>query len=161
MASFRTHTGVRGPWGQRASYATLALHATARPGHISDHRHTHRKLPNLLPIGDKYGFNSSVTILAPADAEDETFELVDEAGRVVGTAPRGDCHARGLLHKSVFCWVMDPEGNILLQQRSLAKKLGRGQWDLSVAEHLQPGEEYAEVRSELGGRCWAMARTRS
>ncbi|KAL6776447.1 hypothetical protein ACKKBG_A21165 [Auxenochlorella protothecoides x Auxenochlorella symbiontica] len=88
-------------------------------------------------------------------AEDETFELVDEDGRVVGTAPRGDCHARGLLHKSVFCWVMDPEGNILLQQRSLAKKLGRGQWDLSVAEHLQPGEEYAEaavrgLQEELG-----------
>ena len=42
-----------------------------------------------------------------------------------------------------------------LQQRSLGKKVGSGQWDLSVAEHLQPGEIYSEgavrgLQEELG-----------
>lgn len=29
------------------------------------------------------------------------------------------------------------------------KKIGPGQWDLSVAEHLQPGESYKEVEQTL------------
>lgn len=86
-----------------------------------------------------------VTMVGPADDEEEIFELVDEEDRVVGTAPRAQCHAEGLLHRAVYCWVTDLEGRILLQQRSLAKKMGPGQWDLSVAEHLQPGETYIEV----------------
>ena len=42
-----------------------------------------------------------------------------------------------------------------MQRRSPLKKIGGGQWDLSVAEHLSPGESYAQgaqrgLREELG-----------
>lgn len=80
-----------------------------------------------------------------ADVDDEIFELVNEADEVVGTAPRAVCHAQGLLHRAVYCWIADKHGRILLQQRSAAKRMGPNQWDLSVAEHLQPGETYLQA----------------
>lgn len=83
-----------------------------------------------------------------ADQDEELFALVDEHDRAVGTATRAECHARGLLHRAVYCWVMDTEGRILLQQRSLKKRIGPGLWDLSVAEHLQPGESYRKVSKQ-------------
>ena len=89
------------------------------------------------------------------DKEDEVFELVDDQDNVIGTQLRGICHRLGLLHRAVYCWVFDNTGCVLIQRRSPLKKIGPNQWDLSVAEHLQPGEDYltAAVRGlseELG-----------
>lgn len=53
---------------------------------------------------------------------------------------RGEIHRRGLLHRAVYVWVFDDQRRLLLQRRSWDKKIGPGQWDLSAAEHLSPGE---------------------
>ena len=82
-----------------------------------------------------------------ADNEQEWFELVDEADTVIGREKRSVCHSKGLLHRACYVWVFNPAGELLLQKRSPAKKIGPGQWDLSVAEHLQPGESYRQVSS--------------
>lgn len=87
-----------------------------------------------------------------ADKEEE-FEIVNEEDAVVGRAPRSRAHAEGLLHRAVYCWVFDTAGNVLIQKRSAEKKIGPSQWDLSVAEHLQPGETYREVRAVGGEAC--------
>lgn len=76
------------------------------------------------------------------DKDEEVFDLVDENDTVVGQARRGDVHRLGLLHRAVYAWVFDTNGRLLLQKRSPKKKIGPNQWDLSVAEHLQPGEDY-------------------
>ena len=81
-----------------------------------------------------------------ADNDQELFELVNERDEVIGTELRSVCHSKGLLHRAVYCWVFNGAGRLLLQRRSPAKKIGPGQWDLSVAEHLQPGESYLQVR---------------
>lgn len=80
------------------------------------------------------------------DKDAELFDLVDEADQVIGSERRAVVHATGLLHRAVYCWVFDTQGQLLLQQRSPLKKIGASQWDLSVAEHLEPGEGYREVR---------------
>jgi isopentenyldiphosphate isomerase len=51
--------------------------------------------------------------------------------------------------------VFSSDGKLLLQRRSEKKKIGRLQWDLSLAEHLTPGESFREavvrgLREELG-----------
>ncbi|KAG7671001.1 hypothetical protein Ndes2526B_g01232 [Nannochloris sp. 'desiccata'] len=89
------------------------------------------------------------------DREDEVFELVDENDQVIGREHRGVVHRQGLLHRAVYAWVFNPAGELLIQRRSPLKKIGANQWDLSAAEHLQPGEDYlsAVVRGlseELG-----------
>jgi isopentenyldiphosphate isomerase len=80
------------------------------------------------------------------DRDDEIFELVDADDAVLGTAPRSEVHCRGLLHRAVYCWVFNAAGEVLLQRRSPKKRIGGGLWDLSLAEHLQPGESWEEVR---------------
>ncbi|KAL4448132.1 hypothetical protein ABPG75_005351 [Micractinium tetrahymenae] len=89
-----------------------------------------------------------------ADKE-EFFDLVDEQDRVIGRELRSVVHRKGLLHRAVYVWVFRPDGRLLIQRRSAAKKIGPGQWDLSVAEHLQPGESFLEgaargLAEELG-----------
>jgi isopentenyldiphosphate isomerase len=75
-----------------------------------------------------------------AEPEEEMFEIVNEKGAVIGLERRGVVHATGLLHKAAYVWVFDTLGRLLIQQRSEEKRIGPGQWDLSVAEHLAPGE---------------------
>lgn len=112
-----------------------------------------------------------------AEPDAELFELYGERdGRPTGaTVPRSRVHRDGLVHAAAYGWLLDrrrglvggEEGpRVLLQRRSAAKKIGPGQWDLSVAEHLEPGEAHraAVVRGlqeELGiDRAFAARATR-
>ncbi|KAK9815309.1 hypothetical protein WJX72_001393 [[Myrmecia] bisecta] len=90
-----------------------------------------------------------------ADNESELFDVVDNNNVVIGQEHRSKVHATGLLHRAVYCFVFSPCGELLLQRRSPRKKIGPLQWDLSVAEHLQPGETYKQgaargLQEELG-----------
>jgi isopentenyl-diphosphate delta-isomerase type 1 len=90
------------------------------------------------------------------EPDDEILDLVDEEGRVVGQATRGDCHSdRALLHRAVHLFVFDRRGGIFLQKRSLAKRIQPGRWDTSVGGHVDHGESYEtalrrEAEEELG-----------
>jgi isopentenyldiphosphate isomerase len=92
---------------------------------------------------------------------EELFEIVDDEGRVVGTAPRWRCHGDpSLAHRSVHVFVINPRGDIYLQKRSSAKDVQPGKWDTSVGGHLAPGETYEqaavrELAEELGIRAGA------
>lgn len=100
-----------------------------------------------------------------AEPDAELFELYGERdGAPTGvTVPRARVHAEGLVHAAAYGWLIDrrrrrggagdpcPAPRVLLQRRSEAKKIGPGQWDLSVAEHLEPGETHrAAVVRGLG-----------
>lgn len=47
---------------------------------------------------------------------EENFDIVDSNDRVIGTAPRSEIHARGLLHRAVHLWIFHPDGRLLLQK---------------------------------------------
>lgn len=88
---------------------------------------------------------------------DERFDILDpdNYATVTGQEYRHIVHRTGLLHRAVYCWIYDKDGYLLLQQRSPLKKIGASQWDLSLAEHLQPGESYEAavfrgLQEELG-----------
>ena len=92
----------------------------------------------------------------PADSPAELFDVVDPAtGAALYTAPRADCHARGLWHRSVYVFVTDPAGCHLLQQRAPTKDVAPSRWDVAATEHVAAGESVtaAAVRGlseELG-----------
>jgi hypothetical protein len=48
-----------------------------------------------------------------------------------------------LVTYATVCWVATP----LVSVFSCRKQIGPGQWDLSVAEHLSPGETYLQVNA--------------
>ena len=94
--------------------------------------------------------------LIDMDNQQEIFPIVDEEGRVVGSATRGECHSgTKLLHPVVHLHVFNSQGDIYLQRRPEWKDIQPGKWDTAVGGHVDYGEtpEEAlrrEVREELG-----------
>ena len=86
----------------------------------------------------------------------EIFPIVDEQGRVTGSATRGECHSGSmLLHPVVHLHVLNSKGELFLQRRPDWKDIQPGKWDTAVGGHMDYGEtvEQAlmrEVREELG-----------
>lgn len=91
-----------------------------------------------------------------SDNKEELFPIVDEQGRVIGKATRGECHnGSRLLHPVVHLHVFNQTGDIYLQKRPEWKDIQPGKWDTAVGGHIDYGEtpEKAlerEVREELG-----------
>jgi isopentenyl-diphosphate delta-isomerase type 1 len=82
---------------------------------------------------------------------DELFDVVDEADRVIGRAPRHEVHARKLNHRATHILVHDGAGRVFLQRRSLTKDTFPGCWDSSCSGHVDAGEDYeTAARRELG-----------
>ena len=95
----------------------------------------------------------------------EIFAVYDAMNQVVGTAPRGAVHAKGLYHRAVHVVVFNDRGALLVQRRSPHKDVCPGLWDVSVGEHLQPGETYEQgakrgLNEELGIAGVALQRLR-
>jgi isopentenyl-diphosphate delta-isomerase type 1 len=87
----------------------------------------------------------------PAADPSELFDVVDAQDRVIDRAPRGEVHAKNLLHRATHVLVHDAAGKLFLQLRSLGKDTFPGCWDSSCSGHLDAGEDYpAAARRELG-----------
>lgn len=90
------------------------------------------------------------------DNQKEKFPIVDEEGRVIGSATRGECHnGSRLLHPVVHLHVFNSAGDIYLQKRPEWKDIQPGKWDTAVGGHIEYGETpeealLREVREELG-----------
>ena len=90
------------------------------------------------------------------DNSDERFPLVDEEGRVIGSATRGECHnGSHLLHPVVHLHVFNSKGELYLQKRPEWKDIQPGKWDTAVGGHIDYGETpedalTREVGEELG-----------
>lgn len=86
----------------------------------------------------------------------EYFEIVDDKDRVIGRAPRSQCHGDpSLVHRVAHVIVVNATGELLLQKRSPRKDIQPGKWDTSVGGHLNAGEDYEaaayrEMKEELG-----------
>jgi isopentenyldiphosphate isomerase len=86
---------------------------------------------------------------------EERGVLVDDADRVVGTAPRSEIRAGNLLHRGVAVVVRDPAGRIYLHRRTETKDLFPGAFDAVAGGMVQAGESYRaaavrELAEELG-----------
>ena len=86
---------------------------------------------------------------------EETFDVVDDNDRVIGTASRREVHAKHLRHRAIHVLIFDPQGRVFLQKRSLKKDIAAGLWDSSCSGHVDSGEDYdracvRELGEELG-----------
>ena len=92
------------------------------------------------------------------DNAQEIFPLVDEEGKVIGKATRGECHnGSRLLHPVVHLHVFNSKGEVYLQKRPEWKDIQPGKWDTAVGGHIDYGEKpeealHREVGEELGIR---------
>jgi isopentenyldiphosphate isomerase len=75
----------------------------------------------------------------------ELFETFDDDGRPQGLVPRNEVHRRGLWHRASNVFLFDGNGCLYLQRRAARKDVWPNAWDLSVGEHLQPGETFEQA----------------
>jgi isopentenyl-diphosphate delta-isomerase len=75
-------------------------------------------------------------------SNNELFDIYREDGTSAGQATRAKAHAQGLWHRSSNVYCFDEKERLLIQRRQADKDVWPDAWDLSVAEHLRPGETF-------------------
>jgi isopentenyl-diphosphate delta-isomerase len=75
----------------------------------------------------------------------ELFETYSDDGTPTGLVPRGEVHRRGLWHRASNVLLFHPDGRLYLQLRAANKDVWPNAWDVSVGEHLQPGESFEQA----------------
>lgn len=89
-------------------------------------------------------------------ADTEQLILVDRDDNEIGHLSKAECHAgSGVLHRAFSLFIFDPQGRLLLQQRSRSKPLWPLYWSNSCCSHPRRGETMAAAtrrrqREELG-----------
>lgn len=74
-------------------------------------------------------------------SEAEQLILVDDRDRETGYLSKAECHdGGGVLHRAFSLFLFNQQGELLLQQRSAAKRLWPGFWSNSICSHPRRGE---------------------
>lgn len=85
----------------------------------------------------------------------ELIDIFDENNKYLGySLERSEAHEKNLWHRHVSAWIMNYNGEILLQQRALDKKKNPGKW-AKTGGHVSAGETCEEsikreVYEEIG-----------
>ena len=85
----------------------------------------------------------------------EYFDILDENGHKTGkTKLRSEVHRDGDWHKAVHIWIINNNGDILLQRRCATKDSNPNMLDISCAGHLTAGDDslngaIRELKEEL------------
>ena len=73
--------------------------------------------------------------------KEEWFPLIDEQGNTIGKATRRECHnGSKLLHPVVHLHIINNDGELYLQKRSMNKDIQPGKWDTAVGGHIDYGD---------------------
>jgi len=96
---------------------------------------------------------------APANNPLDTLILVDHEDREAGFMSKEECHrGQGILHRAFSVFLFNPQGEVLLQQRSAEKPLWPLYWSNSCCSHPRRGESVEgaarrRLREELALGC--------
>lgn len=86
---------------------------------------------------------------------EEMFDILDENGNKTGkTKLRSEVHRDGDWHKAVHIWIINNNGDVLLQRRCATKDSNPNMLDISSAGHLSAGDDsltgaLRELKEEL------------
>ena len=77
---------------------------------------------------------------------EEIFDVYTRDGEYLGTKPKSFCHSEnpGVYHKPVWIWIINDNGEILVQKRAACKKKNPNKWDMPSAGHVVAGETSIE-----------------
>lgn len=143
----------------RVAFSHLApdgrMTVAGRGGPRARARHVSFAHVGKFPTGQDLGELFDVAVPPPA------LGVLDPASvRLTGLSkPRGEVHRDGDWHRSIHLWVVDagPYGGgqgaetagdgprLLLQQRADTKDTNPGLWDVSVAGHIDAGDDVLET----------------
>lgn len=86
------------------------------------------------------------------DNPKETFPIVDEEGRILGSISRSEAHGGSMiLHPVVHLHLFNSKGELYLQKRPVWKDIQPGRWDTATGGHVGLGESVDQaLRREVG-----------
>ena len=77
---------------------------------------------------------------------EELIDVLDKNGNKTGKiVTRKQVHEQGLWHRIIVASIIDKNGHLLMQQRSLNKDSNPGKWDVSAAGHVSSGQTSIEA----------------
>ena len=88
--------------------------------------------------------------------DDEELIIVDLHDNEIGTLNKFKCHQKsGVLHRAFSIFLFNEQGQLLVQKRSIQKKLWPSFWSNSCCSHPRQGEDILEaakrrLNDELG-----------
>lgn len=90
--------------------------------------------------------------------EESKVILVDTNDVPTGTADKLEAHQNAMLHRAVSVFVVNSEGEWLLQRRALDKYHSKGLWTNTCCTHPMPGESASHAAArrlmeEMGMSC--------
>lgn len=77
--------------------------------------------------------------------KEENVILVDHLNNQIGTMPKMEAHEKGVLHRAFSVFVMNKEGETLLQQRAAVKYHSPLLWTNTCCSHQRDGESNIEA----------------
>jgi isopentenyl-diphosphate delta-isomerase len=88
----------------------------------------------------------------------EQVILVDTSDRIVGVAEKLQAHREGLLHRAFSVFVLNSQGQLLLQKRAEHKYHSGGLWTNTCCSHPRPHElildaAHRRLQEEMGFDC--------
>jgi isopentenyl-diphosphate Delta-isomerase len=89
---------------------------------------------------------------------EEQLILVDQSDRQIGIAEKMWVHQHGKLHRAFSIFVMNSQGQLLLQKRAIAKYHSGGLWTNTCCSHPRPNESIISASDrrlleEMGFSC--------
>jgi isopentenyl-diphosphate Delta-isomerase len=90
--------------------------------------------------------------------QEEQVVLVNEYNVEMGTMPKLAAHQAGVLHRAFSVFVINSEGEMLLQKRASGKYHSAGLWSNTCCSHPRPGEAVKDAAmrrldEEMGMKC--------
>ena len=77
--------------------------------------------------------------------KEEEVILVDVNDTPVGTMPKMEAHEKAILHRAFSVFILNKEGQLMLQQRALHKYHSPGLWTNTCCSHQRMGETNLEA----------------
>lgn len=75
----------------------------------------------------------------------EEVILVDINDVPLGTMPKMEAHEKAILHRAFSVFILNKEGQLMLQQRALSKYHSPGLWTNTCCSHQRLGESNLEA----------------
>lgn len=88
--------------------------------------------------------NSAREAAHRAASDAELIAWVDEQDEVLGSLPRAELRARGLIGRGTFILLFNSQGELCVHRRTLSKAVYPGYWDVAAGGMVAAGEDYAE-----------------
>ena len=72
--------------------------------------------------------------------KEEQVILVNELDQKIGLMPKMEAHEKGILHRAFSVFILNDNGDLMLQQRALHKYHSPGLWTNTCCSHQRDGE---------------------